>query len=1448
MMLMADDSLNFWSTGDFAATASAADFLVGDDGDLDLSIDLDSFYSIIGENPSGPLESSPEDNSFKNVSQGGSVSDVGDHENSLPKEGFQEFKVAPSFGAELRGSLTSFPSYNSEASDSRTWGSDVLFESAGNFDYGKLELSAQISSPVNSCSASLKDWMSLVPGHDTWTERVGVPKNDPPYSRIDSTETQYEIPKSSTVFSFPAGDTNPGLDFMCNLDLNHVAEEPEIQFRHVGGDIDSKYTSHSLVMGNSDVNLVNYGVLSENSIETLGSPEKNSCTSMEISSYNAPRSEPSICQVSDVTCETSDHFSAMQYSMCASAAQFADPSRQYFSDGFTQFMPSNEEMTLNIKDEEEEFSTGNACLDTKIISETQLGRTGKYVHNVSMIDYSDIEGPRFEDSNYFSSFNEKYFSNASGRPIDDLTSTPSTCTQSYMSSQKQEVCIKDERNNELVAPKSSVEGIDEAGYRFFTNKESKNSLPGVSLSLSSKKHVVHIKDEKEDVYLASKRARYSQDINDDTCSRNLTDGGSLDVHASEQSSSPRQQSTLSKKQLGSVKDERECTLIQPKSMGSLVSKFSPESSQSNSSDHRSHVDDDTDVCILEDISVPPRSNPSAVHVNSLVPSQRSTFIDPLLHMGVGGMRLKANDERLIFRVALQDLSQPKSEASPPDGFLAVPLLRHQRIALSWMVQKETASLHCSGGILADDQGLGKTISTIALILKERSPSSRSCEKDVEQGELETLNLDEDDEVLELDGMKSSDASVQVKGRPAAGTLVVCPTSVLRQWADELHNKVTSEANLSVLVYHGSNRTKDPCELAKYDVVLTTYSIVSMEVPKQPLVDKDDDEKGKPEAHVVPSMGLSSSKKRKYPPSADKRGLKDKKGMDSALLESVARPLARVGWFRVVLDEAQSIKNHRTQVARACWGLRAKRRWCLSGTPIQNAVDDLYSYFRFLRYDPYAIYKLFCSSIKVPINRNPANGYKKLQAVLKTIMLRRTKGTLLDGEPIINLPPKSVELKKVDFSKEERDFYSRLEADSRAQFEVYAAAGTVKQNYVNILLMLLRLRQACDHPLLVKGYDSNSVWRTSVETAKKLPREKQIFLLNCLEASLAICGICNDPPEDAVVSICGHVFCNQCICEHLTGDDTQCPTTNCKVRLCLSAVFSKAALKSSLSDQSVQDSSFDCSGSELVEAPEPCSVSRSFDSSKIKAALEVLQSLSKPQDCTSRNSSLKLLNEITSCPESSSDPHSGEVLKDIPDKRNLVVDEGLNDSIKVVGEKAIVFSQWTRMLDLLEDCLKNSSIQYRRLDGTMSVMARDKAVKDFNTLPEVSVMIMSLKAASLGLNMVAACHVLLLDLWWNPTTEDQAIDRAHRIGQTRPVTVLRLTVKDTVEDRILALQVFLSCRLLNCSHPLYVESIQLKCLEDCRNAQCLEDSRNAQCLEDSTPSSDKDRPCLTKHGV
>ncbi|KAJ0965942.1 hypothetical protein J5N97_027080 [Dioscorea zingiberensis] len=725
--------------------------------------------------------------------------------------------------------------------------------------------------------------------------------------------------------------------------------------------------------------------------------------------------------------------------------------------------------------------------------------------------------------------------------------------------------------------------------------------------------------------------------------------------------------------------------------------------------------DDDDICILDDLRGSSHQFPP-VHIQPHSIIQRPGIGDPF-YTASGTMRLRADDERLTYRIALQDLSQPKSEASPPDGVLAVPLLRHQRIALSWMVQKETASLQCSGGILADDQGLGKTVSTIALILTERPFATRSCSMTEKEDNYEALDLDADDEddisqlvVMKqprkytpeiINGTMKKDNPVMVMCRPAAGTLVVCPTSVLRQWADELQNKV----------------------------------------PKQPLVDKDDEEKGK-NAPGMATESLNNKKRKKH--------IKDGNAMDSVLLDSASRPLGKVRWFRVILDEAQSIKNHRTQVARACWGLRAKRRWCLSGTPIQNAVDDLYSYFRFLRYDPYAVYKSFCSTIKMPISRNPTNGYRKLQAVLKTIMLRRTKGTLLDGKPIISLPPKTVTLKKVDFSDEERAFYSTLEAESREQFKEYAAAGTVKQNYVNILLMLLRLRQACDHPLLVKGHDFRSI--TSMEMAKELHRDKQAELLSCLEACLAICSICNDPPEDAVVTICGHVFCNQCISEHLNGDDNVCPSVNCKVHLSLTKVFSSGALKSALSGLPVSNCCPNDFGHKVVNTPKQGEESLSSDSSKIKAALEILQSL--PRCETSSKSLVPYTGEPAGCLRNGYNTVPIRCSMGIADKKHIESENSLSSK---VTEKAIVFSQWTRMLDLLEVPLKDSCIQYRRLDGTMSVTAREKAVKDFNTRPEVTVMIMSLKAASLGLNMVAACHFS------------------------------RLTVKDTVEDRILALQ-------------------------------------------------------------
>lgn len=120
-----------------------------------------------------------------------------------------------------------------------------------------------------------------------------------------------------------------------------------------------------------------------------------------------------------------------------------------------------------------------------------------------------------------------------------------------------------------------------------------------------------------------------------------------------------------------------------------------------------------------------------------------------------------------------------------------------------------------------------------------------------------------------------------------------------------------------------------------------------------------------------------------------------------------------------------------------------------------------------------------------------------------------------------------------------------------------------------------------------------------------------------------------------------------------------------------------------------------------------------------------------------------------------------------------------------GHKALVFSQWTSLLDLIEPHLKTAGIAFDRLDG--STANRGEVTERFQGQDGASVLLMSLKAGGTGLNLTAADHVFLMDPWWNPAAEAQAADRAHRIGQERPVMVYRLVSQGTVEERILGLQ-------------------------------------------------------------
>lgn len=219
----------------------------------------------------------------------------------------------------------------------------------------------------------------------------------------------------------------------------------------------------------------------------------------------------------------------------------------------------------------------------------------------------------------------------------------------------------------------------------------------------------------------------------------------------------------------------------------------------------------------------------------------------------------------------------------------------------------------------------------------------------------------------------------------------------------------------------------------------------------------------------------------------------------------------------------------------------------------------------------------------------------------------------------------------------------------------------------------------------------------------------------------------DPPEDAVVTMCGHVFCYQCVSEYLSGDENTCPSPECKELLGSDVIFSKATLRSCLY------------GNDHLDVSAPSEPNKSlvlqngYSSSKIKAAMEILESHCKSNNACSQLHAIVERGDIfSSCGKETSDVGGGVKVT------NAIV---WSDAHPEAPKKAIVFSQWTGMLDLVEISLNQSALRYRRLDGTMTLSARDKAVKEFNNDPEVEL-----------LSFLGACIVILYghvcNTWWS----------------------------------------------------------------------------------------------------
>ncbi|KAG2188307.1 hypothetical protein INT44_001060 [Umbelopsis vinacea] len=507
-------------------------------------------------------------------------------------------------------------------------------------------------------------------------------------------------------------------------------------------------------------------------------------------------------------------------------------------------------------------------------------------------------------------------------------------------------------------------------------------------------------------------------------------------------------------------------------------------------------------------------------------------------------------DALYEKAQMMDSNLDEMEA-PED--IALNLRSYQKQALSWMMRKEnmhnssnnnTGSLHplweeyqfptdpwkttsivhekfymnpftgemslefksaesaCRGGILADEMGLGKTIEMLSIVHANRPAISKESILGKRSPPRNPFHPSE----------KSSKL-------PSPTTLIVCPMSLLGQWRDEFL-RGSKENTLKVEVYYGTSRDSSLVNRlqswngAAPDVLITTYG-------------------------TVLSEWMSDS---------------NTKDLQSGLYS--------VDFWRVILDEAHHIKNRLSKTSKACSALSAIRRWVVTGTPIQNKLDDLYALVHFLKHEPWSNYSFWRAFITIPFQNKDVRAYDVVQTVLEPIVLRRTK-TMRDaqGNLLVTLPSKQIDIEYLDFTPEEQDIYNSLYTDSKTKFSYFCAAGKALSNYASIFQLLMRLRQVSCHPYLVvkDGIDKEVLSASGSVSLEELlekfqnstsldaksgasPGDQNTYGINVLqrlksqqigeEEGDSECAICFESAESAVLMPCMHMACRACVLDFL----------------------------------------------------------------------------------------------------------------------------------------------------------------------------------------------------------------------------------------------------------------------------------------------------------------------------
>eukprot|EP00928_Gymnodinium_smaydae_P090639 TRINITY_DN7440_c0_g2_i1.p1 TRINITY_DN7440_c0_g2~~TRINITY_DN7440_c0_g2_i1.p1 ORF type:complete len:1520 (+),score=286.23 TRINITY_DN7440_c0_g2_i1:114-4673(+) len=589
--------------------------------------------------------------------------------------------------------------------------------------------------------------------------------------------------------------------------------------------------------------------------------------------------------------------------------------------------------------------------------------------------------------------------------------------------------------------------------------------------------------------------------------------------------------------------------------------------------------------------------------------------------------------------------------------------------------------NCRGGILADDMGLGKTVMCLAVIALDQDAEAISARTVAPQ-------IRAREEVRSAAAQKHVTSFLRAGVEDGVGgVLVVAPLSLIRQWHSEIVKHFPSNRCPTVHEYYGSGRKLTPEQLQSFGVVLTTFGTLSLEKE------------------------------------------------DGALFQ--------VYWRRVILDEAHTIKNRLSRQAQAAFRLRALCRWCITGTPLQNSVEELYALVRFLRVDPWSAWPEWRKAVTLPLERSRHGDGDAMREALdnarriaRPLLLRRTKATLdSNGKPLLQLPPKHVHVLDLQLTPAERDFYDALFSKAMTQFDTFVARGEVLKSYTQILQLILRLRQALCHPFLVfasaasKDTDLQSLEQRCLREMTGGDGVSEAFVENLVKelknGELSDCPICCDTPEDPTMTPCGHIFCRDCAMKIPRQCSGECP-------VCRRPGISQKSLK-------VLPGASRFPSHLLAKASKGGSHDGGPNSAYSTKMTELLA---------------KLKEDIAA------------------------------------GRRAVVFSQWTSFLDLIGNACDSEAIPWKRFDGSLSLEERNRRVLWLGEPAEAGregrALLVSLKSGGCGLNLVAACRLYLMDLWWNPAVEEQAIQRVYRIGQTQEVHIYKFVVRDSIDIDLLHL--------------------------------------------------------------